>query len=1084
MITDKSAIHAKIVLQLCSLLLDEKSLFSYPVSTSLDHVSNAFEMMIDNSEKEKRITCTSSAMYIDLFSIVTLLNNILSWMQDIKGPSRESVTNGTETKDSGNPFVLFDIDIRELLHSLTMVNIFSYPIQIVLSDKIQFFTPTVTITNSTSQSREITMILKNLRMLHENHSVIELEDMVMILDFINYTVHCSSQTLAVSLSPSFIQSLLCVSSIYEDFLSVLYADVKSLDESLEQSEVVTESSIFLRSSVDRMSFDKNNMLRRHSSCSRGDVVEQSEERKRIIAQFKLSYVLERATVELTDNAHPLLVAHLKKCSFYTDDEEIQVGCDQIQLSQDEDHYVLLESASQAFSLVCNTKDYFQCSISLSSFMVHLSSDRIDHLFQGLISFLPSEASSSGSSQTDESKHIFILVTIHQSAVNCYYSASSFYQLKLIQMRVQFDRLTTHSDLLSFQLQNFFITDSSSRLLLTDLSCQLDLEWMYYRTGNVLSVQLLLPQIDASVHIEDIEHCLLLFHHYGQIFGHFSGEPTKVEESSTDLRLKLQLNDLHFELCKPKHCLTVALSSFNLSLQTTPLEASERLLALGSLCCELDGMKVLKVATLSFEDNMESLCLCVDCEVREKGRHEWFYVYLGDVYCVVTPDLVDLCVLSFVNLPATAASFRSISEERPNQQAPTDVVQPSQSSLKYGISVSTQSMQVRLMIPNQTALLVAYYSLSAMVSTASAHFELQRACVLLDKDECHVDADVYSPNPAYFAPVVDECKVVVTADMSSGTSPSRVTLDVQDVIVTVDDHLINRLSLLISTYYPLIDQIRSKSIDMSVLSSDSYDSFSLTSNESLGEGPLPKSFDLSNFHILLQDTWPEEGELIVFPSESVESNELMVFPPLDYYQIINGGIPHVLPLESVRMQKHSQQTEPHASFFSFLNPSNRAQPERSLSSVNIQFRFPSVVRIFSIVVKRFTKASIEEITGPGSASLFGDCLEFDLLAWSEINRSFQYIKSVCMPIVDESLAVSVPSYISGVGKEDVSFQMENESVSEFFEMMPPYSYSARYQIIAHLHHSSSSSMTKQAILSGVAKVVASYVSFQYFISFVR
>ena len=193
---------------------------------------------------------------------------------------------------------------------------------------------------------------------------------------------------------------------------------------------------------------------------------------------------------------------------------------------------------------------------------------------------------------------------------------------------------------------------------------------------------------------------------------------------------------------------------------------------------------------------------------------------------------------------------------------------------------------------------------------------------------------------------------------------------------------------------------------------------------------------------------------------------------------------MLPLESVRMQKHSQQTEPHASFFSFLNSSNRAQPERSLSSVNIQFRFPSVVRIFSIVVKRFTKASIEEITGPGSASLFGDCLEFDLLAWSEINRSFQYIKSVCMPVVDESLAVSVPSYISGVGKEDVSFQMENESVSEFFEMMPPYSYSARYQIIVHLHHSSSSSMTKQAILSGVAKVVASYVSFQYFISFVR
>ena len=133
---------------------------------------------------------------------------------------------------------------------------------------------------------------------------------------------------------------------------------------------------------------------------------------------------------------------------------------------------------------------------------------------------------------------------------------------------------------------------------------------------------------------------------------------------------------------------------------------------------------------------------------------------------------------------------------------------------------------------------------------------------------------------------------------------------------------------------------------------------------------------------------------------------------------------------------------------------------------MQFRFPNFVRIFSIVVKNLTRDSIEQILGAGSSVVFGDCLEFDLLAWSEINRSFQYIKSVCVSIAETAVAVSLPPFDTGVSKEEASASLHSVPTSEFFEMTPPYSYSS------------------QALLTGVAKLIASNVSFRYFISLHR
>ena len=1115
-ITNESMVHSKVVFQSISITKNEQPLFSYPAKTNFDSISNAFEMIIENRENERRVTCTSSAMFIHLLGLITLINDGLSWVRSNKRPdsstmspvspvSPVSPTEG-KPKEESNSFVLFNIDIRQMLKSLTLVNVFIRPVQVVLSEDIQFSTPTITIATTTdsddAQKQGISMIMKDFCVLYREQPVVRLNDLMMILDFINYTIHCSSQNFSISLSPAFIRSLLLMSTQYEAFLSMLYADVKSLDESLEHTEVVTEGSIYLRSSLDRMSIDKDNLLRRRSSCSQGDSAQEpAEERKRIISVFKLSYVLDRVQLTLVNETQTVLKGSLQNCSFYVDEEEIQLGCQQVRVTQDADDYVLVESFSQAFNLVCTINDYLQCSVSLGNFGVNVNLDRIGVLLHELPAFIPEEMPKSSRppkspkpATNDERKHVLFLLSISQSSVSCFYSSAAFYLLKVIQMRMQYEQLPTHSDQLSFQLQNFFIADSSNRLLLTDFSCQLDVERLFYRTGDILSVQFLIPKVDAAIQIEDVEHSLLLLHHFMGLFSHSQNAPAIEQENSTEtgkpsseMRIKFQLNDLHLELSKPNHCLSTTLSAFYFSFQTGSLEKSERMLALGSLRCVMDEIEVLSFKTLPFSDNVESLCLCIDREPHKKEHSEWYYVYVGDLCCAVTPDLIDLCVLSFFNLPVAATTFSSPSSPAtsssisPHSSVATTSPKPVRSSVKYGVSVNTQSVQMRLLVPYQTSFVMAFSSLNAILSTVSAHVELQRACILLDKDNAHFSTDIYQSNLATFMPIVDECKIVLSVDIPADLSPRLISLDIQDITMTIDDQFFNRFSLLLSVYQPLLSCMTAPKPDVSSVESDSCASYSLSNDSFIDENALPSLFELSQLQIVLQDVWPEEKQLVVIPSLFTTSESIKVFPTLDYYHIINGGIPQILPIETVREQKYLQQTEPQKSFFSFWSQPRDPNAETSPLSIKMQFRFPHFVRIFSIVVKNLTHDTIEQILGAGSSVVFGDCLEFDLLAWSEINRSFQYIKSVCVSIAETAVAVSLPPFDTGVSKEEASASLHSVPTSEFFEMMPPYSYSSRYQIIVHLRRPATASITRQSLLTGVAKLIASNVSLRYFIS---
>lgn len=1111
-ITNESMVHSKVVFQSISITKNEQPLFSYPAKTNFDSISNAFEMIIENQESERRVTCTSSAMFIHLLELITLLNDVFSWIRSNKRPDSSVLSPvspiESKPKEESNSFILFNIDIREMLKSLTLVNVFIRPVQVVLSEDIHFFTPTITIATTTdsedAQKQELSMIVKDFCLLYRDQPVVRLNDLMMILDFINYTIHCSSQNLAISLSPAFIHSLLLMSTQYEAFLSMLYADVKSLDESLEHTEVVTEGSIYLRSSLDRMSIDKDNLLRRRSSCSQGDSAQEpAEERKRIISVFKFSYVLDTMQLTLVNETQTVLKGSLQNCSFYVDEEEIQLGCQQVRLTQDADDYVLVESFNQAFNLVCTISDYLQCSVSLGNFGVNVNLDRVGVLLHELPSFIPEMPKSSRTPKSpkpatnDERKHVLFLLSISQSSVSCFYSSASFYLLKVIQMRLQYEQLPTHSDQLSFQLQNFFIADTSNRLLLTDFSCQLDVERLYYRTGDILSVQFLVPKVDAAIQIEDVEHLLLLLHHFIELFSHSHNAPAiepenaaETRKPSSEMRVKLQLNDVHLELSKPNHCLSTTLSAFYFSFQTGSLEKSERMLALGSLRCVMDEIEVLSFKTLPFSDNVESLCLCIDREPHKKEHSEWFYVYVGDLCCAVTPDLIDLCVLSFFNLPVAATTFSSpstpatSSSPSSNSSVSTASPKPVRSTVKYGISVNTQSVQMRLLVPYQTSFIMAFSSLNAIVSTVSAHVELQRACILLDKDNAHFSTDIYQSNLATFTPIVDECKIVLSVDIPADLSPRLISLDIQDITMAIDDQFFSRLSLVLSVYQPLLNWLTTRKPDVSSLESDSCASYSFSNDSFIDENVLPNLFELSQLQIVLQDIWPEEKQLVVIPSLFTTSESIKVFPTLDYYHIINGGIPQILPIETVREQKYLQQTEPQKSFFSFWSQPRDPNTETSPLSIKMQFRFPNFVRIFSIVVKNLTRDSIEQILGAGSSVVFGDCLEFDLLAWSEINRSFQYIKSVCVSIAETAVAVSLPPFDTGVSKEEASASLHSVPTSEFFEMTPPYSYSSRYQIIVHLRRPATTSITRQALLTGVAKLIASNVSFRYFISLHR
>lgn len=97
------------------------------------------------------------------------------------------------------------------------------------------------------------------------------------------------------------------------------------------------------------------------------------------------------------------------------------------------------------------------------------------------------------------------------------------------------------------------------------------------------------------------------------------------------------------------------------------------------------------------------------------------------------------------------------------------------------------------------------------------------------------------------------------------------------------------------------------------------------NEEEQPKDLPIEFPLTSLTLVVQDSWPEVGQLVVVPAiippEGPTSEDHVTnFPSLDYYRIISGGVPQPQSSEALREQlrRQYQPQMKRSSFFSFLN----------------------------------------------------------------------------------------------------------------------------------------------------------------------
>ena len=175
---------------------------------------------------------------------------------------------------------------------------------------------------------------------------------------------------------------------------------------------------------------------------------------------------------------------------------------------------------------------------------------------------------------------------------------------------------------------------------------------------------------------------------------------------------------------------------------------------------------------------------------------------------------------------------------------------------------------------------------------------------------------------------------------------------------------------------------------------------------------------------------------------------------------------------------------------------------------MQFRMEHTVRVFSVMISSLSAATIDRLTQPGFASLFGTFFEMDLLAWSELDRCFRCIKTLCIPIetADAAPQSQAASMISSYRDSSYSQPLERQptdtdgscvisealaetltssaTATEFFEMAAPYSTSSRYQIIVHLRHVGETSRFggTSGIVKSVGELIQRVMTLTYFISF--
>ena len=968
-------------------------------------------------------------------------------------------------------------------------------ITILLNDSISITTPVINVINNYCKENEMNIIMKSFLIQYQQQPIIDIKDLFIIFNFSESTIHCNSTIISLSLSYQAIQQCIQTLHDYQDFLSLLMKDIQSISKSIEDSEVITKDAIYLRRSIDRSnSTDSHGIRKRHSSLSTipSDSQEGDGFYKRFISQFRFTYTIDRVTFQYDS----LYQFEGTQFLFYLGDNTVQMNLNSISFyeNQQSTNLPLLISYDQAFSLVLSSEESTSLIIALNNYKVNLSFSSIQlllHTVTSLSSLLPSSSSSSSvESEVQEPNRFIISLSCSQSELCYMIHDHSFYQCKLIQFQCQYDQYPTNSKEISLLLSNFFLADSSNRLLLTDFSGQIDIALNKYPGDSTVYIQCGSNLIDCSIDEKDIEEfcCIIQDIQSLQLSSQSSSSESLSQSSpshplsppsSLALSIRVSIPAIQFILSNSTSLLKASLTSVQIDYQPNQVHSKDRLFSIDRITVDLNEELM---CSLSVFDS--TACLAIEREQRDGVC--WYSCFLGDCYLFIPPEFISLLDSTLIK-PFSKLSFSSSSSS--SSTIPDKQILPLEDRPKTGLSIITQSIQTRIGLSHSFSFLFACSSLSLLQSHTVCHMTLSQCCILYDQESPQPLSSLYNENQTPKQHILlNQCTVVFNIDSSSRLDYSTnsllitrtITLDVQDIIASLDNQIIQSLSYLYDSFLPPLQSLLSSSSQEqpSPCLSSSEDEIPISSNSSLlSEDPyiqpenIPLEFSLLHLKDVIQDAWPKENELVIIPtvlSKEMEEGDKAVhlhYPSLDYYSIVNGSIPLVTTTEDYHTQTYSALSK---------------QSSSSPYLVKMQFRFPQVIRLFSICIEHLSKEKIDSICGTGFASVIGSIFEFDLMAWSEIKRSFDCIKSVFIPV--GKLQTKKDEDIPDLLQETMKV---TETDVEYYEMEPPYSYSDRYEICVYLHSYHPGEMSfvggMLGVIKGVAALVKHVITLQYYTS---
>ena len=219
----KSRAQSRIVLHSLLCCNRDTVLLSYPSGSLYDQNSNAFEWVLNLNCNKNDWTVASASAQVNTSALMEVVTHLCSFYNAIRSMaslprpsdrdsnSNRDSNNNEETQHSDNneetqhsdnneapqqrgELVSFDIDLKALVNTLEVVNVYLNPVLVQLSKELTLSTPSVNVVNTYSEANEINVIIKDLRLLDTDTPFVEVKDVFIVANFETYTVHCSTQS--------------------------------------------------------------------------------------------------------------------------------------------------------------------------------------------------------------------------------------------------------------------------------------------------------------------------------------------------------------------------------------------------------------------------------------------------------------------------------------------------------------------------------------------------------------------------------------------------------------------------------------------------------------------------------------------------------------------------------------------------------------------------------------------------------------------------------------------------------------------------------------------------------------------------